>query len=168
MQEKSRNDSSNNQEEDLDYSLGLIREINSRLNKRDDEANQLVHILRDWLTTISQAEKAFEIARMLPVEDISSLIPSLLRWTYSERFYQKVCRLLGQLPFEEAKEIIPAQIDILLNNETADWWDYWQFASLLKYLGFHDEVCRIAERAHNNSDPEIKDMGDSIHEDLIK
>ena len=168
-EESSKSVSAEKLREELRYIADEERELEKRFNVLGS-LDEIVLILQGWMSgrEISDSDRAFRLAYLLPQPDLLKLVPSILEWVGSDRYYPHPLRLLGMLSRGELKEVlVPEVFRCLREDSSLDYYSWWRYARLLYYLGFESDVRRIASLALVNPDPEIREMGEDMIYDLL-
>lgn len=90
-----------------------------------------------------------------------ALIDDLLYLAGSDRYTIVVAELLGRLPFDEVRKLVPPAADRVLERDDADYGDWFRMADVLNYLGLYDALRALVARARDHIDGDVRELADS-------
>jgi hypothetical protein len=93
-------------------------------------------------------------------------IPELVYLATLHGYATLVREVLGRIPYREAESHVPAAVWHELDKQD-DEDTYMCLAALLEYLGLIDALRQLCDRALRSDDPEVREVGESYHPDVI-
>ncbi|WP_433136878.1 hypothetical protein ACQPZ8_32755 [Actinomadura nitritigenes] len=113
--------------------------------------------LRSALRRPEEAVRAILLLETLGTAPTKALVDDLLVVALQERRTMLIRKLLGRLPWREAKEIVPPAVRRLL-DDADDSDDYRRMAELLYHLGLDEALQELCARAEDSIDPDVREV----------
>jgi hypothetical protein len=108
------------------------------------------------LTDPAQRRTTLVLLTLLDPEQTTSVIGQIVPLAASDRDALLVRQLLGRLPWDRLRQLIPPVVDALLDE--ADDHDYRRYAELLDHLGLFDALEELRARASESPDAGIREV----------
>ena len=117
----------------------------------------LLDRLRSALRGVGDRHGAFTFLGYLGSDYASDLIPELVEAALSHRDATKARHLIGRLPAEEARQVVPPAVWAQLER-TSDYDAYRRMAELLDHLGLDDALEQLCATAAVSSDDDVREV----------